>query len=75
VAVGLTDGFALVDVKPAGLLTHEYVCQLLMPRQYVLPPLQMLVFEPAFADGSGVNGNNYGVDLLQPVAVTVSVSV
>jgi len=73
VAVGLTLGFALVEVNPAGLLTMSRYChlQLFAPIVALLPE-QIVVLEPVLQmEGFTVIVTLF--DLVQPVAVIVSV--
>ena len=75
VAVGLTLGFALVDVNPDGLDTQLYVEPLTdAAPMVVLDPLQMEALLPAFAVGNGFTVTTTLFILLQPVAVIVSVT-
>ena len=76
VTVGLTIGFAEVEVNPLGLLTHEYV----LPMTAAAPidaesPTQIAVFAAAAAAGSGFTDMVTAWELVQPVAVMVSVRV
>jgi L-aminopeptidase/D-esterase-like protein len=75
VTVGLTVGFAAVEVKPAGLLIQEYV----LPATAVAPmlmddPVQILVLAMVAAAGKGFTVMVTELDLTQPLAL-VSVTV
>ena len=76
VAVGETDGFAAVDVNPAGLLVHAYVLPLTAAAPILIEfPVQMLVLEIVAAFGIGLTVMVTEFDFLHPVAVFVSVTV
>ena len=76
VTVGLAEGLAEVEVNPAGELTHEYV----LPATDAAPmdmlePVQIAVLDITEAEGRGLTVTVTELDLLQPVAVIVSVKV
>ena len=76
VTVGLTEGFALEEVNPRGLLVQLNV----RPPGDVVPmladvPLQTVEGDPTDAVGSGFTVIFTESDLLHPVAVIVSVNV
>ena len=73
--VGETDGLALVEVKPDGLLVHEYVSE-----PTALPPIEveepeLIVWAlPALAAGKAFTVINAVSLFEQPVVVLVSVN-
>ena len=76
VAVGLTAGFAEVDVNPDGLLAQLYV----WPPAGLAPidtvsPLQMDALDPGLAAGIGFTVTTTRFVLVHPVAVIVSIRV
>ena len=76
VVVGLTEGLLAVELKPDGLDDHEYVCPTVDAAPMVaLPPLHIAVLLPALAVGIGFTVTVTELDLVQPVAVIVSVKV
>ena len=67
-------GLPKVDEKPDGFDAQVYVCPFIGAAPMVeLPFIQTLVTLPVFAAGRGVTVITTVFDLLQPVAVTVSV--
>ena len=74
VKVGLTDGLARVDTKPDGLEAQAYVWPpMAAAPMEVEANLQILLFAPALANGSGLMVMIAESVFLQPVAVMVSV--
>ena len=76
VTVGLAEGLAEVEVKPAGELIQEYV----LPATEAAPiemlePVQISVLDITDAEGKGLTVIVTEFDLLHPVAVIVSVKV
>jgi hypothetical protein len=76
VTVGATVGFATLDTKPLGEDVQLYV----RPAVEAAPscvdaPAHIAVLVPALAAGKGFTVTTIELDLKQPVAVTVSVSV
>ena len=73
VRVGETTGFEEVDVKPEGMLVHEYVFPLYgVSPSKTAAPAHMVEFDPAEATGNEMVSECV---VVQPVAVIVSVSV
>ena len=74
VVFGVTDGPLEELVNPEGSLVHEYVCVGMgaFPIETEFPA-QMVLPLPAYTDGSELTLMVTESDLLQPVAVTVSV--
>ena len=76
VTAGLTDGFASVDVKPAGTELQLYVLPATAAAPItVLCPAQMILADPATAAGNGLTVTTTLLLLAHPVAVIVSVTV
>lgn len=76
VTVGETDGLETEEVKPAGLEVQLYVLPVNAAAPTVIElPLQSAALLPAFAAGNGLTVMTTVLLLIQPVAVTVSVSV
>ena len=74
VAVGLIVGLANVEVKPDGLDVHAYVSPLTDAAPIVVDePLQIALLLPVAAAGNVLTVITNESDLLQLVAVTVSV--
>ena len=73
---GFTEGFDEDELNPEGELDHEYVLPVTAaaPIEIELPE-QMLVLEITAAAGNALTVMVTELDLVQPVAVTVSVSV
>jgi hypothetical protein len=73
-AVGLTDGFALVEVNPEGELVQAYVIPVTEDEPIeVEPPVQMDLSAPAFAVGNGLTVITTVSLLIHPVDVFVTV--
>ena len=76
VVTGETDGLDEVELNPDGVLAQAYV----LPATAVAPmdtdaPLQILVLDATAAAGKAYIVTVTGFDLVQPVAVIVSVRV
>ena len=76
VTVGATVGLAAVDVKPLGDDVQEYVVPVTAaaPMATEPPPVQMDWLAAVAAAGCGLTVITTAFVLLQPVAVTVSVT-
>ena len=75
-AVGVTDGLAKDEVKPAGLDTQEYVLPILAVEPKVVAfPAHTALSVPATAMGNGFTVTVTPLLFEQPVAVIVSVRV
>ena len=75
VTLGATEGFALLEVNPEGLLVQLYVCPITDEEPTdVEPPAQIDFAEPTLETGRGFTVTITESDLVHPVAVIFSVS-